>query len=275
MRHLAGDRAHLTQAEPSLGDRIGARLGRWPGPIECEARIASTNDRLKERARAGAHEWSVVLAEEQTAGRGRLGNTWASPRGNLFLSLLLRPSCSAEEAGLIPLMAGIGACDALRGLGAKTVLKWPNDVLVGGRKLGGILTEAAWGEGRLESVVVGVGLNVSLVPDALAGPMSEAVTSLTSELARDVSVEEVAAPVLEQLALWYHRLAAGGRSEVVDAWRDRSAPWWGRAVEVRLGARLVKGVARGIDDTGALLIEEADGRQLTILAGEAQALRLG
>ncbi len=267
--------------EPSLGDRIRTLLDRaatpWPGPVECEALVPSTNDRLKERARAGAPAWSVVVAEEQTAGRGRQGNAWASPRGNLFLSLLLRPSFPAQEAGLIPLGAGVGVCDALRSLGVPAQLKWPNDVLIAGRKVGGILAEAAWNEGSLESVIVGVGVNVnvSLDPRALTGPVAETVTSLSVELGQAVPVESVAVAVLEQLALWYHRLAASGRRDVVDAWRNRSAPWWGRSVEVKVGPRSVRGVARGIDDTGALLVEEADGCVLTIVAGEAQALRLG
>jgi len=192
----------------------------------------------------------------------------------LFLSLLLRPSLPEADVPLIPLAAGVGILEALRCLGALAELKWPNDLLIAGRKVGGVLAEAAWGEGGLDSVVVGAGVNVAVDPGAEPGLVSRDATSLAVELGRDVPVEDVAALVLEQLALWYHRLAAGGRTDIVEAWRARSVPWWGRSVEVNVGARSLRGVACGIDDTGALLVE-VDGRVQTIVAGEAQALRLG
>jgi BirA family biotin operon repressor/biotin-[acetyl-CoA-carboxylase] ligase len=190
------------------------------------------------------------------------------------LSLLLRPALSVEEVSLIPLAAGVGILEALRHLDAPAELKWPNDVLIAGRKVGGVLAEAAWGERGLESVIVGVGVNVSLDPGVIPGFVSRETTSLARELGREISVEDVAARVLEQLALWYHRLAANGRKDVVEAWRARSAHWWGRSVEVKVGPRFVRGVACGIDDTGALLVD-VGGRVMTIVAGEAQALRLG
>jgi BirA family biotin operon repressor/biotin-[acetyl-CoA-carboxylase] ligase len=190
------------------------------------------------------------------------------------LSLLLRPTLSPEDVPLIPFASGIGVLEALRGLGAPAELKWPNDVLIAGRKVGGVLVEAAWSEGGLESVVVGVGVNVSVDPGAVPGVVSREATSLARELGRDVPVEDVAALVLEQLPLWYHRLAAHGRTDMIEAWRARSVPWWGRSVEVNVGPRSLRGVACGIDDTGALLVE-VDGRVVTIVAGEARALRLG
>lgn len=264
--------------EDPLAAGLRALLGRngnaWPGPIEWPAVLPSTNDRLKERCRAGAPEWSVVLAGEQTSGRGRQGNGWVSPPGNLFLSVLLRPGLSAGTVGLIPIAAGVAVAEALRELGAATEVKWPNDILIGGRKVGGVLAEATWVEARLEGVIVGVGVNVALDPEALPREISQEVTSLTTELGQRLSVESVAASVLAQLALWYHRLVAAGGGAVVEAWRARAAPWWGREVEVGVGERALRGVARGIDETGALLLEGADGVIRPVVAGEARTLRL-
>jgi BirA family biotin operon repressor/biotin-[acetyl-CoA-carboxylase] ligase len=247
----------------------------WPGPIEWPIVLPSTNDRLKEWCRAGAPEWSVVLAEEQTSGRGRQGNGWVSPRGNLFLSLLLRPELPPHAVGLIPLAAGVAVAEAVLELGGTSELKWPNDVLTRGRKVGGILAEATWVDGRLEGVIVGVGLNVAVDPGPLPEEVLRGATSLAKELGRELPVESVAAPVLEQLALWYHRLADAGGGVVVEAWRARAASWWGRNVEVGVGERALRGVARGIDETGALLLEGADGVVRSVVAGEARALRLG
>jgi BirA family transcriptional regulator, biotin operon repressor / biotin---[acetyl-CoA-carboxylase] ligase len=247
----------------------------WPGPIEWPAVLPSTNDRLKQWCRSGAPEWSVVLAEEQTSGRGRQGNDWASPRGNLFLSLLLRPDLPPQAIGLIPLAAGVAVAEAVLKLGGTSELKWPNDVLMRGGKVGGILAEATWVDGRLEGVIVGVGVNVAVDPGLLPEELARGATCLARELGRELTVESVAAPVLEELALWYHRLAAGGGGVVVEAWKARAVSWWGRNVEVGVGERALRGVARGIDETGALLLEGADGVVRSVVAGEARALRLG
>ena len=141
--------------------------------------IGSTSDRLKALARGGAPEWTVVLADVQTGGRGREGRTWVSPPGGLYLSVLLRPRF--EKVGLLPLAAGVAVAEAAGELGVRTELKWPNDVLASGRKLAGILSEAASGPAGVEWVALGIGVNVSLDAARLPPEMQDGVTSLAAE----------------------------------------------------------------------------------------------
>jgi BirA family biotin operon repressor/biotin-[acetyl-CoA-carboxylase] ligase len=244
----------------------------WPEPMEWEDRLPSTSDRVRERAREGAPEWTTALADEQFAGRGRQGARWVSPRGNLFVSTLLRPRSDAP-LGVLPLLAGVAVRDALLPFGVETVLKWPNDVLVGDRKIGGILTEASWSEGSLDGVVVGIGVNVSLRGAEMPDEIASRTTSLWIETQRLAKVEAVAAEVLLALRLWYHALAREGAEAVVDAWRKRAVAWWGRGVEVRSGDEVVRGVATGVEPSGALTLVLADGRKVSLVAGVARELR--
>src|SRR5687767_4287228 len=118
----------------ALAAALEARGLRWPAPLEHLEVAASTNARLKEKARAGAPEWSVVIADRQTAGRGRAGHQWVSPPGNLFLSVLLRPAMRAMHVPVLPLAAGLATVEAVGECGVEAHVKWPNDVLVGERK---------------------------------------------------------------------------------------------------------------------------------------------
>ncbi len=235
--------------------------------------MSSTSDRLKERARNGAPEWSAVLADEQSEGRGRHGARWVSHPGNLFLSVLLRPQRGAE-LGVLPLLAGVAVRDSLLPFGVDPALKWPNDILVNGRKIGGILTEASWSEGVVDSVVVGIGVNVGLRGDALPAGLAGQTTSIWIETQRAAPVSAVAAQVLQALRLWYHAFAADGADAVLAAWRSRAVSWWGRVVEVRSGDDVLRGVARDVEKSGALVVELPDGKKVSLLAGVARELRV-
>jgi BirA family biotin operon repressor/biotin-[acetyl-CoA-carboxylase] ligase len=158
--------------------------------------------------------------------------------------------------------------EALHGQGAAARLKWPNDVLVGERKLAGILAEASSGALGVEWVVVGLGLNVD--PEM---PLPEGATSLRELSGGPIEVAVVAAAVLRQLRSEYLRAAAGQVAQVLAAWRQASVDWWGRAVVARAGEREIRGLALGIDDDGALLLQLADGSQRRVLAGEVTRVR--
>ena len=253
---------------------LRARGREWPAPIEWRENVASTNDEMKRDARAGAPAWSAVVAERQTAGRGRQGRAWLSSAGNLFLSVLLRPRLEAGSAGVLPLTAGVAAAEAAAEWGVDARLKWPNDLVVGDRKLGGVLVEASAGREGIESAVVGIGINLALDPDAAPSALRGTITSVRRESGRDPGVVAAAAVVLDRLAVWYDALARDGPPMVLGAWRARSAPWWGRAVEARCGDVVLRGVVRGLDGRGALILDLADGSQRAVLSGEVRELRL-
>ncbi len=253
----------------ALAQAVLAQGGPRLAAVEWHAAIGSTNDRLKELARGGAPEWTVVAADAQTAGRGREGRVWQSPPGGLYLSVLLRPG--AAPAPLLPLAAGVAVAEALAGLGAACTLKWPNDVLASGRKLAGILAEASSSAAGVEWVALGIGVNVALDLDALPGDLRGAVTSLHAE-GGSAPPLAVAASVLACVGAWYGVLVAEPQ-RVVGAWRERAAAWWGAIVDVRSGGVALRGKLVAVDDLGALVVELPDGETRRLVAGEVQMLR--
>jgi BirA family biotin operon repressor/biotin-[acetyl-CoA-carboxylase] ligase len=253
-----------------LRGELEARGVVLPAPVEWHQRLSSTSDRLKDLARAGVPEWTAVLADEQTGGRGREGRTWLSPPGGLYVSVLLRPRFAA--VGLVPLAAGVAVAEAVAERGIAAELKWPNDVLVTGRKVAGILAEAASGPGGVAWVALGIGVNVSLPVEAVPPELRPFVTSLAAEGAAGVDVVDVAAAVLAHLTVWYDALRSHPAS-VVEAWRARSAPWWGRPVDVRTTDEFVRGRLRDVDETGALILDLEGGVRRRILSGEVVRLR--
>jgi len=253
---------------------LRARGREWPAPIRWLRTVGSTNDLLKRRAREGAPAWSAAIAERQTGGRGREGRAWLSPAGNLHLSVLLRPVLPPESAGVLPLLVGVAAAEAVAEWGVDVRLKWPNDLMAAGRKLGGILVEGSAGAEGVETVVVGIGVNLALDPAAAPPALQTALTSVRAETGRDPGVAAAAAAVLDRLAVWYDALARDGAPLALAAWRARSVPWWGRAVEARSGDAILRGVARGLDGRGALILDLDDGTQRAVLSGEVREVRL-
>lgn len=232
------------------------------------ATVPSTNDHLKRLAHEGAAEWTVVLADEQTAGRGRHGRTWVSAPGGLYMSVLLRPLLAPDALSLLPLAAGVAVAEALAEGGVEARLKWPNDVLIGERKVGGVLAEASSASRGTDWVVLGVGINVEAPKDVAE---TSSATSL-GEAGCAIERWAVAAAVLERLSVCYDALARP--QEVLNRWRELSVTWWGRTVEVQSAGVRVAGVARGVDSRGALLLELADGSVTPVVSGEARELRL-
>jgi BirA family biotin operon repressor/biotin-[acetyl-CoA-carboxylase] ligase len=263
----ASTAAALLQAELAL------RGVAWPAPIVALDSVGSTNEWLKETARHGGREWTTVLAAVQTAGRGRDGRAWVSPAGNLFLSTLLRPRMAPERLTLLPLAAGVAVAEALDHWSVPSRLKWPNDVRVGERKLGGILAEATSAAKGVDAVALGIGVNVQLRAEDVPAELRDTVTSVLLETGAAPAVAAVAAAILQRLAVWYDAVTARGAAAVLPAWRERSLAWWGRDVEVRCGAETVRGLARDVDDTGALVLEMKGGAKRTIFAGDARLFR--
>lgn len=221
-------------------------------------RVTSTMDVLDDLIAAGAPDWTVVLADEQTAGRGRGGRTWeAAPGSALLCSILVRPRFPQEQAGMLALAVGVALADYLASLSVGVTLKWPNDVLLDGRKLAGILIRNR--RGRLGPVAnVGVGLN-------LRGTDRDVSRASLDEVVRGVPETE---RVVDGLVAHLARLIADGDASAVQgAWTSRAA-FLGERVYVEHGTARVRGVLRGVDDRGALLIEGVTGELHTVVAGD-------
>ena len=234
--------------------------GRFGQPHVHHRVTDSTNARARELAMAGAPDGTIVTADEQTAGRGRQGRTWSAPRGRaLLLSVIVRDLTRRDS--LLPLAVPVAvaeACDEFAG--TRCDIKWPNDIWVAGRKLAGILLEGRPQEGW---AVIGIGLNVGTARDEFPEELRETATSLAIEGGTDPGVAAVLPRVLDCLEISLGR--AAGRT--LAAWRERDLL---TGQEVRWNGG--EGVAAGIDDSGALLVDTADGR-VALDAGEVHLLR--
>jgi BirA family biotin operon repressor/biotin-[acetyl-CoA-carboxylase] ligase len=257
--------------EASLRQALVTDLTLW-SDVRVVAQSPSTNADVAAAARAGAPEGLVVVAEQQTAGRGRLDRAWTSPpRAGLTFSVLLRPTFALATWGWLPLLAGLAVAGPLGRLSGLDVrLKWPNDVLVGARKLGGILTEVV-DDGA--GVVVGIGLNVSSREDELPVPTA---TSLAVEGSEVVDRDPLLRAVLREIERRYGGLALAGGDALAcglgDAYREACATL-GRQVRVELpGSRVVEGEAVDIDGEGRLVVAGADGR-VPVGAGDVVHVR--
>ncbi len=256
--------------------QAGTRLGPLGARVLWYDEIGSTNDRALAWAELGAEEGCLVMADAQSAGRGRLGRTWASPAGaGIYATLVLRPP--PQATGLLTLAAGLAVAEGIeRATGLHAHLKWPNDVVLPTRppaprrqprKLAGILAEAGSSGERTLHVVVGVGINV--LPAAYPADVASRATSLASELGRPVSRGPVLAECLAALWLRYSSLVAGGSAGVLAAWRERAATTFARRVEWDGPAGRRTGVARDVGDDGALIVD-VDGGLVRVTAGEVR-----
>ena len=237
--------------------------------VSWHAETGSTNADAAALADAGAPEGCVVLADLQTAGRGRLGRSWSSPAGTgIYASVLFRPK--PRVARMLTIAAGVALAEAIETVaGIVPVLKWPNDLYLGGglqsgRKVAGILAEAGVSSGETW-VVIGFGINV--LPVSFPHELASRATSLESELGRPVDRGELFAACLVQLAARYLDLRAGRCQDVVGAWRRRASPTFGRPVEWVDEGVTKTGAVKDIDDDGGLLVDTEAG-VVRVVSGE-------
>lgn len=209
-------------------------------------------DVASQLAAAGAQHGTVVIADEQSSGRGRRGRVWAASPGALLLSVVLRPRMDPAEVAPITLAAGLGVCRAVNSLGAAASLKWPNDVYAGGRKLAGLLTEMSSNASTIDHVIVGIGINLGAVPSSV----KDIATALS--VSRDEMLEALLPPLESAL----DRFTAGGLAAIRDDWLALAllGGW------VRVGDE--RGRAVDLDPAGALVIEDSAGRRRVVRAGE-------
>jgi BirA family biotin operon repressor/biotin-[acetyl-CoA-carboxylase] ligase len=230
--------------------------------------LPSTNTELARMASEGAAEGVAILADEQTAGRGRLQRAWSSPKGaGLYFSILLRPVIPVNQWPLITFMAALAVGDALQeAAGLRTDIKWPNDLLSGERKICGILAEAIeTPAGR--AVIVGIGIN--LTPSAF-----HAATSVSEATGAQPDREAILAALLRALGRWYSLLGQySGREKIVAAWSSRSSYASGKMVQVINGDETWQGTTCGVEHDGALRLRTPNGEIKIIRAGDVQSLR--
>lgn len=234
----------------------------------------STNDAAMELAASGEPHGTVVIAERQTRGKGRLGRRWVSPAGeNIYMSVILRPGLRPREATLLTVLSSVAACQALRettGLDAR--IKWPNDIQVGDRKLGGILLETRAEPDVISHAVVGIGLNVNMPASHFPASIRDIATSVLKETGSRHRRTPIAAAVLDRMSEELEALPKEGRRPLLNKWRELSSTL-GKRVRVTEGEETSTGTAMDIDDEGRLILRLPNRRLRKISSGDLATLR--
>ncbi len=241
----------------NLGTRfIGQRVIYYPS-------LTSTNDVAKQEAQRGAAEGTVVIAEEQTAGKGRIKRAWLSPRGSIALSVILYPELGyLSSLIMIASLAVVHCLEKVTGL--KSQIKWPNDILINGKKVCGILIENEVKGNKVDYAIIGIGVNVNLrLSDFPEIPPT--ATSLSQELGRDVSQLDMIRCLLAEIERLYLALPAGG--PVYQEWRDNLVTL-GKKVQVSSDETTYEGIAESVTKDGSLLLRQSDGSLTKIVAGD-------
>jgi BirA family biotin operon repressor/biotin-[acetyl-CoA-carboxylase] ligase len=247
--------------------------------IEQHAQVGSTNDLIRQQARAGHAEGLVILADEQIAGRGRLGRAWAAPPGSsLLLSLLLRPTWLAPtDAFSLTMLASVALCEAAEQVVPGAALKWPNDLLLPVRtaagptlrKAAGILSEIELDGDGIAWVVIGIGVNVNWSPSGVVDgrDLAEVATSVGAAAGGPIERLPLLRTLLERLDAGYTALRNDGNAELFGRWRDRLTTL-GQPVQISLPQGELRGVAEAVERTGALRVRDEQGTLHTVLAGD-------
>lgn len=246
---------------------LGKHIERW-------GEVDSTNAALSRLAASGCAEGTVVIADAQRAGRGRLGKSWISPPGvNLYLSVLLRPQVKATEARLLTLIGSLAIVEVLDTYGVQSQAKWPNDVLVADKKIAGVLAEVQLRGGHIEQLILGVGVNLNMdrpTMDRVFGEAAAGATSLYEALQHPIDRDVFAAQFLERLEYHYLTFLEKGGTSVREQWCARS--FLGCRVSVKEEDIHVEGIALDLDDAGCLITLLDDGSTVHVREGEVAPL---
>ncbi len=229
----------------------------------------STNDVVDKLGRDGVKEGVVVFAESQTKGRGRLGRNWVSARGKgLWFSVLLRPPLPPQAATQITVASATAMARALRGVaGLRVEIKWPNDILLNGRKLCGILTEMTAELDKINFMVLGIGVNVNFHANDFPPELRKIATSIQNETGQTLRRSDVASAILGELDADYARVRSGQFEAIADEW-EANCTTIGQNVEIACGNRVVLGRAESLDSEGALLVRTQHGHLERIIGGD-------
>ena len=248
----------------------------WLGKegVYCFDLLPSTNCEAKRLALSGVPEGTIVLADAQSQGRGRLGRHWVSPRGKgLYVSVILRPQVPPEWGSRTTLAAGVALAVAIEELGVRPSLKWPNDMMVGHRKVAGILTDVSFQKNRIASVIVGVGVNVNTRREDFPVSIRDVATSLRLRAGRSIPRVTLLQRFLRQLEAWYELLCQGSFERILKTWRNYESIL-GSLVEVYMPGSRLLGVAEDIDAHGGLLVRDNMGHLHQIMVGDVVRCRI-
>jgi BirA family transcriptional regulator, biotin operon repressor / biotin---[acetyl-CoA-carboxylase] ligase len=249
----------------------GKFIGHW---LHYYEEIGSTNDEAFRLGVAGAPEGTALIAESQSAGKGRMQRVWHSPAGaNIYTSVILRPTFEPSRAPQISIVAGVAVAETLNAYcPGKVWLKWPNDVLIGGKKICGILAQMKMAISAIDFVVVGIGINVNLKHEEFPRDIQEIATSLALETGREISRLELIISLYENMAKWYRDLTQNGFGSIKEKWLGLSS-MIGQPVSVMFRQEAVSGKAIGLDDDGSLILLTVGNAIVKVTAGDTTILQ--
>ncbi len=235
--------------------------------------VGSTNDVLLELISEGvASDGTVVVSDSQTEGRGRLGRKWLSPAGrNLYLSALFRPEIPPQESSVFTFLASCALVEVFSRYGISATIKWPNDILVGGRKISGVLTELGMSEGAVNYLVIGIGVNLNLPEEFIRREMediSKKTTSLSILLGEEVRRERFCAELINALDRFYGEFCRRGTQAIVDMWIERWG-FMGKEISVDVSEEVIRGVVERVDANGFLYLRTDEGDLRRVITGDA------
>jgi BirA family transcriptional regulator, biotin operon repressor / biotin---[acetyl-CoA-carboxylase] ligase len=234
--------------------------------------VSSTNDIALELGRNGACEGTIVIADSQSGGRGRLGRRWISPPGvNLYTSVIFRPRIATKDAPVLTLISAISVAEALRAEGAVgATIKWPNDLIINMKKVAGILTEMETKEDEVDFIVVGIGVNLNMTGEMMKqemGEVADMATSLREVVGHEIERKKFTSSLISKLDVWYQSFLNGGKPLIIKRWMEM---WEAihRRVRVSFDERIIEGIASGIDEDGYLILQRYDGRTEKVISGD-------
>lgn len=230
--------------------------------------VTSTNDVAKKLAARGADEGTVVISEVQTLGRGRLGREWASPKGGIWFSIILRPEVHPKDASKLTFVASVAVARVIREMfDLEAEIKWPNDVLIGGKKVCGILTETSTKDDVVDFVVVGVGINANVSLESFPQNLRKSLTTLKEELKEEIKQEEFLRALLEELERYYKMFLRKKFDLILEEWKNL-AGFLGQHVKVLSFDEKISGWAVDVDQSGALIIKLRNGTVKKVMSGD-------
>jgi BirA family biotin operon repressor/biotin-[acetyl-CoA-carboxylase] ligase len=230
--------------------------------------VDSTNSIARDSAKEGKPKGTIIMAKTQNEGYGRLKRYWFSPSGGLWFSTILRPSFDTTKAPLITLMAGVAVSETLnKKYPVTSTIKWPNDVLVNGKKICGIITEMRTNGSNIGYIILGTGINVNFMVSDLPEDLQVTSTTLKEEMGDDVDLEDLLIGILKSISHYLQKMEDGDFDVIVNRWKE-SSDTLGRKVRIELEGESMEGVAQDLDENGALILKKDSGDSPKIFAGD-------